>query len=132
MAFQVVQTQDRHAQCIAERLGHGGTNQQGTGKPRSLGVRDPVDVPDRTTGFVKDLPHQGQHAPDVVPGRQFGHDPAVVGVEGGLGVQGVCEQAFSGMKQGDTGLIAGGLNAQNQGRPAIFGGQHSASKIPSS
>ena len=65
-------------------------------------------------GLGQDRVQQRQHPPDVVPRGQFRHHPAEGHVHVDLRVQGVGQQAGLAVEQGEPGLVAGGLDAQDQ------------------
>ena len=73
----------------------------------------------RSPASARILRVSGSDAPDVVAGGELRNDPAVLGVHGDLGVQGVREQPATRVVEGDAGLVAGGFDAEDEhGRDA--------------
>ena len=111
MAFEVMHADGGYAQRVSQARADAGADQQRAGQTGPGGVGDGVEVGQRCAGLAQDFPGQRQNPADVVAGRQFRHHPAVIGVQGHLGVQCVGKQAAPGVVEGDAGFVAGGFDA---------------------
>lgn len=119
MPFEMVHAQHRPLQSCPECAGHAGPHQQGPGQPRAAGIRDHVDLRQRTPGRI-------QHTCRV-NGRtrriwsrlaSSGHDAAISLVHVDLAVQRMRQQGrhpfAARLHQRNTGLVTRGLDSQNQ------------------
>jgi len=68
----------------------------------------------RAPGLREGLPGQRHDPADVVAGGEFGHHPAVEGVQVDLGVQRLAQHAALAVVEGDAGLVAGGFDAESE------------------
>ena len=93
MAFQVVHADGRFAQSMGEAGADAGADQQGAGQSRACGIGHGVQFSQFGIALRQYLTGQRQHPADVIAGRQFRHHATVIGVEGDLGMQRMCEQA---------------------------------------
>ena len=87
MPFEMMNAQNRNFQREAKSRGDTGTDQQRSGQPGSLGIRDRVEVAQSEPGCAEGLPDEGQYPPDMVAGRKFRHHAAIFPMHPGLGMK---------------------------------------------
>ena len=114
MPLEVMDIQHRLAERVTEGVSDARAHQQRPGQPGTGRHGDGVDLRQRPAGLGQDRVQQRKHPADVVPGGQFGHHATVGHVHVDLGVQGVSQQAGVAVEERQPGLVAGGLDAQNQ------------------
>jgi hypothetical protein len=113
MALQMMDADSRLAERVAERTGDARADQQRAGQPGALRVRDRVDVAELETGFGQHALDQRHQSPDVIARCELGHDTAELGVHRHLGMQRVRQQAGFRVVDGNAGLVAGSLDAED-------------------
>src|SRR5262249_35845098 len=89
-------------------------DQQRAGEPRTLRVRDRVDVGLRGARALEYVLEQWQRPADVVARRQLRYDAAVFAVHRDLRVQRMGEQAALGIVEREAGFVAGAFYAENE------------------
>ena len=72
-----------------------------------------IPLSDGQPGLIQGFPDQGQQFAHMVAAGQFGHYPAILGVQGDLAVQRVREQPGGGVVDGHSGLVAAGFDTQD-------------------
>ena len=87
MPFEMMNAQNRNFQREAKSGGDAGSDQQCSGQPRPLRIRDGVEVTQSEPGDAEGLPDEGQYPPDMVAGRKFRHHAAVFSMHLGLGMK---------------------------------------------
>ena len=111
---QVVDAVDRLAEPDRERLGRGDADQQRTGQARTAGHRDRVDVVRADAGGLAGPLDRRHHRLEVGPAGDLGHDAAEARVLVDAAGDRVGEQGVA-ADDADAGLVAGGLDAEDQG-----------------
>ena len=114
VSLQVMHADHRHAEPVSEPGGDARADEQRARKPRPFGVRDRVHLIESRTRVGEHAPHERQRAADVIARGELRHDAAVFGVQRGLRVNFVREQAARAVVQRDACLIAGGFDSQHQ------------------
>ena len=111
---EVVDAVERLAQPDRQRLGRRDPDEQRAGQAGAVGHRDRVDVAQRDPGVRAGPLDRRHHRLEVRPGGDLGHDAAEAGVLLDAGGDRVGEQGVA-AHDADTGLVAGGLDAEHQG-----------------
>ena len=114
VTLQVVHVQHRLAEGVAQRVADARADQKRPGQARAGRDRDGVNIGEGPPGVCQDRVQQRQDPPYMVPRGQFRHHPSIGHVHVDLRVQGVGQQAGLAVEQGEPGLVAGGLDAQDQ------------------
>ncbi len=111
---QVVHAVQRDAERDGERLRRGDTDEQGPGQAGAGGDGDRVEVGEPHPGLAAGALDRGHHRLEVGPAGHLGHHPAEPGVLLDAAGHGVDQQLLA-ADDPDTGLVAGGLDAEHQG-----------------
>ena len=112
MALKVVDADRGDVQRIRQTGADAGTDKQGAREPGSRGIRHSVQFRWFLAGPTEDFPGERQHSPDMVAGGEFGHDPAIIGMQGNLGMQGVGEQPLVAIVESYAGFVAGSFDTK--------------------
>ncbi len=113
VTLHMMDADGRHVQRPRQAAAESRPDQQRPDQPRPRGVGDTVDLVEPGTRLGQGAADQGNQVPDVIPGGKLGHHSPVFGMERRLGAQGMGEQPAVGVVQGDSRLIAGGLDAEH-------------------
>ena len=113
MAFEMVNADHRFSKRVPKRARNPRTDQQRPRESRPLRVRDAVEIGEREAGFCKRSLGQRDNALHMIARRELRHDTAVRLVHGHLRVQRVGNETALGVVNGDAGLIAGSLKAED-------------------
>jgi hypothetical protein len=111
---QVVDPEQRQVVGEREPLGRRHPDQQRADQAGPGGDGDGVDVGQAHAGLDQRLVHRGQHQLEVGPGRDLGDHAAEGRVQLRLGGHDVGAQRQPILDDADGGLVAGGLDAQDQ------------------
>ncbi len=119
--LEVVDAQCRHAQRCGERMRERGADQQRPGESRSLGVSDRLQFLDPPARAPEQGPGERHQAAHMVARGELRHHSAVGLVHVHLRVHGMGEQPpRRGVIQRHPGLVAGGLDAEDQHRAILI------------
>jgi hypothetical protein len=111
----VVDADQRFAVDEGDRLRHLQPHQQRAHEARALGDRDRVEGRVVEPGLGHGAAHHGHDVLDVVARRQLGHHPAVGRMDRDLGGDHVREDGAAVGHHRGRGLVAGGLDGQEDG-----------------
>ena len=110
---EVVDAVDRLAEADRQRLGRGDADEQRAGQAGAAGHGDRVDVVQPDAGGLAGPLDGRHHRLEVGPAGDLGHDAAEAGVLLDAAGDRVGEQRVP-ADDADTGLVAGGLDAEDQ------------------
>jgi hypothetical protein len=111
VALEVMNAQRRLTPGESQRGRKALPHQQGPNQARPGRVGQPINGGRVRFGGGQGLPDEGQEAPYMVPGGQFGHHPAVGLVHGHLAVEPMREEPTRRIIDCDRGFIARALDA---------------------
>jgi len=114
MAFEVVDAEEGFVEGEGEGFGVGDADEEGTGEAGAAGDGDRVEVLEADAGFGDGGAGDGDDVAEVLTGGEFGDDAAVVGMEGDLAGDDVGEGLGALADDGGGGLVAGGLDAEDE------------------
>ena len=116
-----------HVECLRQRASQRGTDQQCPHESWPGGVGNAAEVAGRQTRLVQYLVDQLRGLADVIARGQFRHHAAVLCVQVDLAVQTLGDDSARRVVDGDAGLVAGGLDAEDRpGQRSSVVGRHVA------
>jgi hypothetical protein len=110
----MVDRDQRQPERPGQRLRRGEAHEQRADQPRALGDCDPLDVLELRARLVERLPDDRGHELQVPARCDLGHDAAVLRVEVSLRGDDVREDRTVPADERGRGLVAGGLEAEDQ------------------
>ena len=113
MRLHMVDRDQRTTEAVRDSLGPGGPHQQRSDESRPGRDTERVDILERALGAVEGFGYHLVHSPQVRPGGQLGHDPAVHFVNI-LGKNHVAKNGARRLDHRRGGLVAAGLETQDQ------------------
>ena len=113
VAVQVADGDQRQAAREGQRLGGGEADQQRADQAGALGHGDGVDAVESDAGVVQRPLDHGHAQLQVAARGDLGHDPAVAGVQLGLGGDHARQQPSAVVDQRGGGLVAGALDRED-------------------
>ena len=114
VAFDMVGGQERFTQAHGHGFGKSGADHQCGGEAGADGGGDGVDVGPLQAAGVQGVLGEGGEALEVRAGGDFGHDTAVGGVFGDLGIDMLGENTARGnVHDGRGGFVAGGFDRKD-------------------
>lgn len=119
VAFEVVDGKEWFAESEGEAFGVGDADKEGTCEAGAAGNSDGVEIlkaeaGERFGGFGDGGADDGDDVAEVLAGGELRDDAAVVGVEGDLAGDDVREGFGAVANDSGGGLVAGGLDAEDQ------------------
>ena len=119
VAFEVVDGEEGFREGEGEGFGVGDADEEGAGESWAVGDGDGVEIPEakageRFGGFGDGGADDRDDVAEVLPGGELGDDAAVVCVEGDLAGDHVREGFGAVANDSGGGLVAGGLDAEDQ------------------
>src|SRR5689334_15899690 len=102
------------AKAESEAVREGGADEKRAREAGALRERNRVEVRLASAGAAQHIPDQRQEPPDVIARRELRYHAPVRVVERDLRVERVGEQPAGTVVDRRPGLVAGGLDAQNQ------------------
>ena len=120
VAFEVVDGDEGLAGAEGEGLGVEDADKEGSGEAGAVGDGDGVEVGVLESGFGYGGADDRDDVAEVLAAGELGDDAAVVGVEGDLAGDDVREEIAAGADDGGGGLVAGGLDAEDEAGLCFF------------
>ena len=114
VGFHVMHADGGHVEAEGQRTAHHRADHQSADQAGARRERHRIDVHRTAAGVVEERVQQRHDLAHVVAGCEFRHHAAVQGVQFDLAVEGVGEQAGARVVEGDAGLVAGCLDAEDQ------------------
>ena len=112
MGLDVVHRHEGQACCQGQTFGKGEADEKGADQARTACHRDRLDIGKGKARLSERLVVHTVYELGVLPGGDFGHDPAEAGVERHLTRNDIGEEPNS-VEHGHGGIVAGGIYAEN-------------------
>ena len=119
VVFEVMDADRRHAEFVGDPGGDARAHQQRAGEPGAFGIGHCVEVREAHARAREHALGERQGPPDVIARGKLRDDAAVLGVQRRLRVHLVREQPARAVVQGDAGLVAGSLDAEDEHRRSL-------------
>ncbi|MNC84698.1 hypothetical protein D3C83_02580 [compost metagenome] len=110
----MVHAKRRNTERAGKAMGRRGADQQGSRQTRAFRVGHGGEFVQAAAGSFEQAAGKRQQAPDVIARGEFRHHAPIVGMQLGLRMECVSEQAAAAVIERDPGFVAGCLDAQDQ------------------